>query len=97
MRVIYLAETRYGSVNIASVQVVKETAKQFALNYPTLVMIEGWLWIPRKMGKDKYAVLDSLEAARLWCAADLEKQKVGLLDRIAKLDQEIDRLRGGAL
>ena len=78
MEKIYVANANWGRVEIVSVEIEKETAKQFQVRRDTRELIYGRSapYIPSRLSKDSYTWSRNLDDVLASAADSLEKQRV---------------------
>lgn len=89
MTTIYLANVSYSKCNIASVEVKKETAKQYQLDVKTEKLISGWIYVPHRINKDERNIFHTLEGAQVYCLEKLEEAARGMEKNLARVQQRI--------
>ena len=59
----YVAEYKYGSPALYSVEIEKETEKTYMIVSSKTTKIYGWGYFPHRLNKDTYHVFDSIPEA----------------------------------
>lgn len=72
MTTIYIAKCEYGEPRIISIEVVKETAKQYEVDRSTLKHIRGKMYFKEYVRKADYNIFPTLHDAQTWCLAQLD-------------------------
>lgn len=91
-RRIYVANASYGSYRIASVEVVKETPKQFLIDPSTEKRIVGRLYLPKRVNKDDYHTSGTLREAQEWCLNFTKNKAAQLQEQLDQANKQIEEL-----
>lgn len=78
MKTIYLAEFTYGEYRIVSIEVEKETPKQYQIDRSKITKVHGWMFVPQRINKSEHHIFDTLNDARIWCLDTMQKYEKGL-------------------
>lgn len=92
MTTIYIAEFKFREHRIVSVEVLKETAKQYRVDRSTVKEIHKMLYVPRVLHKDLYNIFATQVDAERWCLSQLRVHIDGLEAQMATARSMIDRL-----
>lgn len=96
MTTIYIVEISLNGYRIYSIEVVKETPKQYKLNPDTVQVIRGdtsrWLYVRETIRKDRYHVLASLQDAEAYCLETMRSEAETLAIRLGKKQRAIATL-----
>lgn len=95
MTTIFIARA-YTTYRIASVEIVKETAKQYQVDEKTLTDILGrTYYVPARLNKFSrdYRIFTSLEDAQIWCVACIQNRVKSLEADLAMARAAIEDLR----
>lgn len=91
-RIIYVADFRFDSARIASVEVEKETAKQFQVRNKTAKQLRGSMYMPSRLNKDEHHCFVTLREAEIWCLNAMQAHYDYLSEQVDELGKQMDEL-----
>ena len=60
---LFVVDFSYGQANLARVEVIKETPKNYFINTLSKEAILGWIYLPERLSKAKYAYFKTVDEA----------------------------------
>lgn len=91
-RTIYIAQFSFGDYRLASVEVTKETEKQFQVNTKSKKELHGYVFVPRRLNKDAFNIFETLHSAQFWCLNALRRHLEKLMSETDKVQENMAAL-----
>lgn len=71
---MFVAQFKYREPSLAMITIIKETAKTYQIDEDAVTkLMDGYLYIPSRLHKNKYHLFPTLEEALTWLMEKAEK------------------------